>query len=108
MIGIPDKRPLQKGDIVNVDISTYINGYHGDLNEMFIVCENDINDVDEESKRLIKVAHDALFAAIDAVKPGMFYREIGEIITKHTKGYGVVRTYWYVCDCIVVCSADAL
>lgn len=48
--GIPDKRPLQDGDIVNVDVSVFLNGYHGDLNETYVVGEN----VDEEAKKLIK------------------------------------------------------
>ena len=48
--GIPDKRPLQDGDIVNVDVTAFYKGYHGDLNETFVV-----GDVDEESKKLIKV-----------------------------------------------------
>lgn len=48
--GIPDRRPLQDGDIVNVDVTAYYKGYHGDLNETFVV-----GDVDEESKRLIRV-----------------------------------------------------
>ncbi len=48
--GIPDRRPLQSGDIVNVDVSVYYKGFHGDLNETFVVGE-----VDEASKQLIKV-----------------------------------------------------
>ena len=51
--GIPDKRPLEDGDIVNVDVSAYYRGYHGDLNETFVVGQ-----VDAASKRLIKAAHD--------------------------------------------------
>lgn len=48
--GIPDARPLQDGDIVNVDVSCLLNGYHGDLNETFCVGE-----VDAASKHLVKV-----------------------------------------------------
>ena len=55
--GIPDKRPLQDGDIVNVDVTAYYKGYHGDLNETYVVGE-----VDEESKRLIKASYDVRFA----------------------------------------------
>ena len=51
--GIPDKRPLEDGDIVNVDVSAYYKGYHGDLNETYVV-----GNVDEASKKLIKAAHD--------------------------------------------------
>lgn len=48
--GIPDARELQDGDIVNVDVSCYLNGYHGDLNETFVV-----GNVDAQSKKLVKV-----------------------------------------------------
>ena len=48
--GIPDRRPLQNGDIVNVDVTAFYKGYHGDLNETYVVGE-----VDEESKKLIRV-----------------------------------------------------
>lgn len=51
--GIPDKRPLEDGDIVNVDISAYYEGYHADLNETYTVGQ-----VDAKSKRLIKAAYD--------------------------------------------------
>ena len=90
--GIPDKRPLQDGDIVNVDISVFCNGYHGDLNETFVV-----GNVNEAGKTLIKTTHDAMFAAINKVKPGMFYREIGDIIhdylQKSGQKYGIVTSY---------------
>jgi methionine aminopeptidase len=48
--GIPDMRELQRGDIVNVDVSCLLNGFHGDLNETFVV-----GDVDDKSKKLVKV-----------------------------------------------------
>lgn len=51
--GIPDRRPMENGDIVNVDVSVYYKGWHGDLNETFVVGE-----VDEEGKMLIKTTHD--------------------------------------------------
>ena len=52
--GIPDRRPLQDGDIVNVDVTAFYQGFHGDLNETFVVGE-----VDEESKNLIRVTAEA-------------------------------------------------
>ena len=57
--GIPDKRPLEEGDIVNVDVTAYYQGYHGDLNETFVVGE-----VDEESKKLIKITYEANYLLI--------------------------------------------
>ena len=55
--GIPDKRPLRDGDIVNVDVTAYYNGFHGDLNETFVV-----GNVDEAGKTLIRVTHEVVFA----------------------------------------------
>ena len=88
--GIPDTRPLENGDILNIDISLYLNGFHGDLNETVVVGETDA-----ESKRLIKCSHDAMMAALAAVKPGAYCRDFGDIISKHCQreGFSVVRTY---------------
>lgn len=88
--GIPDKRPLESGDIVNVDVTAYYKGYHGDLNETFVVGE-----VDDESKKLIKVTYECLDKAIKAVKPGVRFREVGDIISSHAQaaGFSVVRAY---------------
>uniref|UniRef100_A0A8I5NEW9 Methionine aminopeptidase n=1 Tax=Papio anubis TaxID=9555 RepID=A0A8I5NEW9_PAPAN len=88
--GIPDRRPLQEGDIVNVDITLYRNGYHGDLNETFFV-----GDVDDGARKLVQTTYECLMQAIDAVKPGVRYRELGNIIQKHAQanGFSVVRSY---------------
>jgi len=88
--GIPDQRELEDGDIVNVDVTAYIGGYHGDLNETFTVGE-----VDQVSKDLIKVTHDALMKAIAIVKPGVRYRDVGDVISRHVHqhGFSVVKTY---------------
>ena len=51
--GIPDRRPLEDGDIVNVDVTAYYQGYHGDLNETFVVGQ-----ADEASKNLIKTTYE--------------------------------------------------
>uniref|UniRef100_A0A7S3EKX0 C6H2-type domain-containing protein n=1 Tax=Rhodosorus marinus TaxID=101924 RepID=A0A7S3EKX0_9RHOD len=58
--GIPDARPLEDGDILNIDITLYHGGFHGDLNETYVV-----GNVDEAGKKLIKSSYDALFAAIE-------------------------------------------
>ncbi|XP_018421800.1 PREDICTED: methionine aminopeptidase 1 isoform X4 [Nanorana parkeri] len=88
--GIPDRRPLQDGDIVNVDITVYRNGYHGDLNETFYVGE-----IDEGAKKLVQTTYECLMQSIDEVKPGVRYRELGNIIQKHAQanGFSVVRSY---------------
>jgi len=88
--GIPDQRPLVEGDIVNIDVTLYKDGFHGDLNETIFVGK-----VDEESQQLVAVAHECLAKAIACVKPGFLYRELGNVIQKHASAFGlsVVRTY---------------
>lgn len=58
--GIPDQRPLQNGDIVNLDISVFHRGHHSDLNETYFIGE-----VDEESVKLVETAYACLAAAVD-------------------------------------------
>ena len=88
--GIPDSRPLQNGDICNVDISIYCNGYHGDANETYFVGE-----VDEPSMNLVKTTYEALMKAIEACRPGTKYRDIGNIISRYVegRGYSVVKNF---------------
>ncbi|CRL00250.1 CLUMA_CG013523, isoform A [Clunio marinus] len=88
--GIPDTRPLEDGDICNLDVTVFHRGFHGDLNETFFV-----GNVKEEHKKLVKVTYEALSKAIDIVKPGERYREIGNVIQKHVQhhNYNVVRSY---------------
>jgi len=88
--GIPDSRPLQDGDICNIDITVYYNGFHGDVNETFLV-----GNVDEESKTLVRVTRECLEKAIAIVKPGTLYREVGNVISRHANkhGFSVVRSY---------------
>uniref|UniRef100_A0A915IPC9 Methionine aminopeptidase n=1 Tax=Romanomermis culicivorax TaxID=13658 RepID=A0A915IPC9_ROMCU len=88
--GIPDMRPLKDGDILNVDVTIYHRGFHGDLNETFFV-----GNVDEAGRKLVRVTHESLTEAIKIVKPGTKYRDIGGVIQKHVQnhGYSVVKTY---------------
>ncbi|KAM9701327.1 methionine aminopeptidase 1, partial [Menidia menidia] len=88
--GIPDRRPLQDGDILNVDITVYHNGFHGDLNETFFIGE-----VEEAARKLVHTTYECLMQAIDAVKPGVRYRELGNVIQRHAQsgGFSVVRSY---------------
>ncbi len=88
--GIPDARPLQDGDILNIDISCYYKGFHSDLNEMVL-----IGNVDKEGKRLVEATREALNRAIAIVKPGAMYRDIGNVISKYisAQGFSVVKSY---------------
>jgi len=88
--GIPDIRPLKEGDIVNIDVSVFLNGFHGDLNETHIVGK-----ADYESKRLIKASYDSLEAALKLVKPGAMFRDFGEAVSHSIRkhGFSSVRSY---------------
>jgi methionyl aminopeptidase len=89
--GIPDGRPLEDGDILNIDITLFHGGYHGDLNETHVVGRG----VSAEGKALIRSAHDAMWAAIDMVRPGVLFREFGGAVERvaRSRGHSVVRSY---------------
>lgn len=74
----------------NLDVTVFHRGFHGDLNETFFVGE-----VKEEHKKLVQTTYDAMMAAVNIVKPGERYREIGNVIQKHVvkEGYSVVKSY---------------
>ena len=88
--GIPDDRPLQEGDIVNVDITAYKDGVHGDTCAMF-----EVGAVDEESHLLVERTRNAMMRGIKAVGPGRQINVIGRVIEAYAKRfhYGVVRDY---------------
>jgi methionyl aminopeptidase len=88
--GIPDARVIEDGDIVNIDITAYLDGVHGDTNATFLA-----GDVDEESRLLVERTHEALDRAIKAVRPGRRVSVIGRVIESYARrfGYGVVREF---------------
>jgi methionyl aminopeptidase len=88
--GIPDSTVLLDGDIVNIDITAYLDGVHGDTNATFPV-----GTVDDESALLIERTRESLARAIKAVRPGREINVIGRVIEKYAQrfGYGVVRDY---------------
>lgn len=88
--GIPDDTVLQEGDIVNVDITAYKNGVHGDLNATFVVGETT-----PEVAELVDRTREALRRGIKAVAPGREVNVIGRAIESYARrfGYGVVRDF---------------
>lgn len=88
--GIPDDRPLEDGDIVDLDVTAYKNGVHGDTNAMFYVGE-----VDAASKLLCERTYTAMMRGIKAVKPGREINVIGRVIESYAKrfDYGVVEDF---------------
>jgi len=88
--GIPDSTVLTDGDVVNVDITAYLDGMHGDTNATFL-C----GDVDEESRLLVERTEEATRRGIRAVAPGRAVNVVGRVIEAYARrfGYGVVRDF---------------
>ncbi|CAG9856724.1 unnamed protein product [Phyllotreta striolata] len=88
--GIPDDRPLQNGDIINVDITVFHDGFHGDCSKTFL-----IGDVDEQGKKLVEATKECLHAGIELCRPGASFREIGcRIEEKATSsGFNIISAF---------------
>ena len=89
--GIPNKKDvLKEGDILNIDITTYLNKFHGDTNKTFLV-----GDVAPQHKKLVEVTYLCMRKGIEAVRPGGHIGDIGAIIQEvaHGYGYSVVEEY---------------
>ena len=88
--GIPDSRPLQDGDIINIDVTTFVGGVHGDTNATFFA-----GTVDPASQQLVRVTEECMWHGIEAVQPGRPLSDIGKAIESHAKKYryGVVRAF---------------
>jgi methionyl aminopeptidase len=88
--GIPDSRPLTNGDIVNLDVTVFVGGVHGDVSATLPVGR-----IDDESARLIAATRECLELGIREVGPGLPMRNIGRAIGNYalSHGYGVVRNY---------------
>ena len=88
--GIPGKYRLKEGDIVNVDLTTIVAGWHGDQSETFLIGE-----VTEEARKVTQCAFDAMHLGIEAARPAGRVSDIGHAIVTHAKKYrfGVVRDF---------------
>lgn len=88
--GIPDEKVLKSGDVVNVDVTVIVDGWHGDTSRMYWV-----GDVPIKAKRLTQVTYDAMMLGIQQVRPGATTGDIGHAIQEFAEGHGysVVREY---------------
>ena len=88
--GIPDSTVLRDGDIINLDVTCFVKGVHGDTNATFHV-----GNVDEESKLVVRVAEECMWKGIEAVVPGQPLSDIGKAIENHAKAHrmGVIRAF---------------
>lgn len=88
--GIPSDKRLKDGDIVNIDVTPMLDGWHGDTSRMFLV-----GDVPVKAKRLVDVTYECLMLGIEQAKPGNHVGDIGHAIQAHAEKhrYGVVRDF---------------
>ena len=88
--GIPSDKVLRDGDIINIDVTPLLDGWHGDSSRMYLV-----GDVSLKAKRLIDVTYECLMIGIEQARPGARLGDIGAAIQKHAEGnrYGVVREF---------------
>jgi len=88
--GIPGEKTLKSGDIVNVDVTPLVDGWHGDTSRMYL-----IGDVPIKAKRLVDVTYECLMLGIEQAKPGNHLGDIGHVIQRHAEShrYGVVRDF---------------
>ena len=88
--GIPDSRPLSDGDIVNIDVTIFLDGVHGDTSVTVLV-----GDVDDHSRRLVAETRIAMDLGIDTVRPTQPLPAIGHTLARHAQrhGLGVVREF---------------
>jgi len=88
--GIPTNKVLNEGDIVNIDVTSIVNGWHGDTSRMFFVGE-----VSVKSKNLVSTTYNSLMKAISIIKAGVYLGDIGETIQNYVEknGFSVVRDF---------------
>jgi methionyl aminopeptidase len=88
--GIPSPKVLKDGDIVNIDVTPLLDGWHGDSSRMYLV-----GDVSLKAKRLVEVTHECLMLGIEKARPGARLGDIGAAIQAHAEQYryGVVRDF---------------
>lgn len=89
--GIPSKKDILKdGDLLNIDVTTFLNKFHGDTNRTFF-----IGNVAPELKKLTKVTYECMMAGIEVCRPGARLGDVGAIIEEmaHDNGYSVVQEY---------------
>ena len=88
--GIPDDKPMRSGDIINIDVTLIVDGWHGDASRMYLV-----GDVPRRAERLVEVTYESLMRGIAAVRPGATTGDIGAAIQEYAEGErcSVVRDF---------------
>jgi methionyl aminopeptidase len=103
--GIPNDKPLRDGDIVNIDVTLIVDGWHGDSSRMYYA-----GSVKRAAERLVEVTYEAMLRGIAQVRPGNFTGDIGAAIQEVMESYELTldgKTYPSTCVCVCVCCNDA-
>ena len=89
--GIPDDKPLREGDIINIDVTVILDGWHGDSSRMYLVGDK----IPVKARKLVDVTYDSMMAGIEAVKPGATLGDIGAAIQEVAEShrFSVVRDF---------------
>lgn len=89
--GIPDETILKNGDIINIDVTVILDGWHGDTSRMFLVGDK----VSVKAKKLVEVTYDSMMKGIEAVKPGATLGDVGYAIQSYAEAqrFSVVRDF---------------
>ncbi len=89
--GIPGDKTLEEGDIVNIDVTPSLNGWHGDASRMFCIGDK----ISLKARRLVDITYECLMIGIEKVKPGATLGDVGAAIQKHAEdaGFSVVRDF---------------
>lgn len=88
--GIPNEKPLKSGDIINIDVTVIVDGWHGDTSRMYHVGE-----VMRKPERLVQITYEAMMKGIEIVKPGIHFGDIGHAVQNYAEKHNlsVVREY---------------
>lgn len=89
--GIPDDRPLQEGDIINIDVTSILNGYYGDCSRMVVIGKTT-----PERQKVVDVSYECLMRSIAILKPGVPVCEIGAVIEDYAHSQGCSVVYQFV------------
>jgi len=88
--GIPDNEPLKEGDVVGFDVGVEINGWYGDA-----AITVGVGEIDEKYKKMIEVSKNAIYYAVDNIKPGMRYKQISKLLEEYITSHGFVPLKGY-------------